>query len=68
MYEDTENTENTEEIKRLTDLHNKAYIDYIENNHLIEDEYGNEQKKMYAFFVVLILKMNITILLYHMQI
>ena len=51
MYEDTENTENTEEIKRLTDLHNKAYIDYIENNHLIEDEYGNEQKKKCMLFL-----------------
>jgi len=53
MYEyteNTENTENTEEIKRLTDLHNKAYEEYKENNHLIEDEYGNEQKKNVCFF------------------
>ena len=39
-----------EEIKRLTDLHDKAYIDYRENNHLIEDEYGNLKTKNICFY------------------
>ena len=42
--------EEPEEIKRLTDLHDKAYIDYRENNHLIEDEYGNVKTKNVCFY------------------
>ena len=42
--------EEPEEIKRLTDLHNKAYIDYRENNHLIEDENGNVKTRNVCFF------------------